>query len=173
MACALTQGYTNDCRDSAGGAKEVMIIEFANVADITVAAGIVTAIENASTKRWWKYKPAKETASGKATLNTNVQNGTKFYAQEVVMALNKLQTNTRLELDKLAQNTLLVVVKDQNDKNWLYGYKNGLDATAGESGTGTAMGDRNGYTVTLTGQEPEDAIEVDAATYATLETPGT
>lgn len=172
MSCALTSGYSNDCRDSAGGAKEIMIIEHSNVEALTVAVGVVTAATLATAKRFWKYKPAKETAYGKSTLTTSVQNGTKFFAQEVAMALNKMQTATRLEIDKLAQNTLMVVIKDQNDKYWLYGYKNGLDVTAGDSGTGTAMGDRNGYNITLTGQEPEDALEVDAATYATLETPG-
>lgn len=172
MACALTQGYVTDCKDSAGGILELKITEVASVDSFTVTAGVITAVANATGAQWWKYKPAKDTAYGKATPNVNVQNGSKFFQQEVSMAINKMQTNMRLELDKMAQNVVYIAVADQNGKYWLYGKQNGLDVSGGETGTGTARGDRNGYVFTFAGAEPEDAIEIDAATYATLETPG-
>lgn len=173
MSCALTQGYTLDCRDSIGGAKSIHFIETANITAITPTAGVITAMTKATGKRFWKYVPARDTAHGKSTQTINVQNGTNYFMQEVSMSINKLQTNTRLELQKLAQNNVYAVVTDANGKHWLYGYQNGLDASAGESGTGAAPGDRNGYTLTFTGSEPEDAIEVDSATFAALETAGT
>jgi hypothetical protein len=37
----------------------------------------------------------------------------------------------------------------------LLGAINGLEATAGTAGTGTAFGDRNGYEITLSGMEPD------------------
>ena len=37
MACALTQGYSLDCRDSLGGITEVYFIEKGNISAITVA----------------------------------------------------------------------------------------------------------------------------------------
>jgi hypothetical protein len=172
MACALTQGYSQDCRDVVGGAKEIYFMEHANATTITVAAGVVTAITKATGKRFWKYKPPRETAYGKETITANVQNGSRYYAQEVGIVLNKLQTNTSLEIQKLAQNLLLAVVRDANDVYWLYGYKNGLDATGGEGGTGTAPGDRNGYNLVFTGAEPSMAMALDSATAAALETPG-
>jgi len=46
-------------------------------------------------------------------------------------------------------------VKDNNDKMWALGEVNGLDLTGGGSGSGTAFGDRNGYTLTFTGNEKE------------------
>ncbi len=141
MACALTQGYVLDCRDNAGGAKELKIIELESVDDITVTAGVVTAITNATAKRWWSYKPARDTVSGKATPTVNVQNGTVFYAQEVSMALNKMQTNLQLEIQKIFQNIVLVGLTDANGIHWLYGYENGMDASGGEIGTGTTVAD--------------------------------
>lgn len=162
-----------DCRDSLGGALNIHFIERANVTAITQSAGIITGITKATGKRFWRYTPARDTAYGKYTLTSNVQNGTKFYAQEVSMALNKMQTNTLLELDRLAANSLYAVVTDANKKHWLYGLNNGIDATGGEGGSGTAPGDRNGQTIIFAGSEPLPPIEVDDATYATLETPGT
>lgn len=174
MACALSAGYTTDCKDNAGGARELKIIEFANVApeDITVTANVVTAITNATAKRWWSYRPARETAAGKATITSNAQNGTVYWAHEVTMALNKMQTTLRTEVMALARNIVLIAVQDQNGKYWLYGRFNGMEVSGGESGTGTAMGDRNGYSITFTGNEPEEAIEIDQDTWDSLETPG-
>jgi hypothetical protein len=171
MACALTAGYSQDCRDSMGGVKSLYIIEWANVT-YTVASNVVTAVDNATSKRWWKYNPAKFTGMAKETINASVENNSVFYGQEITFPLGKQQTTTRNEILLLAQNKLAIVVEDQNGKFWLYGRNNGMDLTGGEAGTGTAAGDRNGYTLTFTGQEPALAIEMDTATAATLETPG-
>jgi hypothetical protein len=43
-----------------------------------------------------------------------------------------------------------------------------LDITAGNSGTGTAMGDRSGYTLTFTGKEPALSPEVSSGIIAAL-----
>jgi hypothetical protein len=66
-----------------------------------------------------------------------------------------LHTNTRNEILLLAKNNLVAIVKDNNDKMWILGFANGLDITGGGSATGTAFGDRNGYTLTFTGNEKE------------------
>lgn len=173
MPCALTQGYVQDCRDSLGGAKAFYIIEFANIVSTTATANVITAITKTATKRFWKYVPVRDTGYAKETITSSVPNGTVYYAQELMFPLNKLQTNMRNEIMLLAQNRLAIVVVDANGKAWLFGQANGLDLSAGEAGTGTAPGDRNGYTMTFSGNEPALAIEVSTATIATLETPGT
>ncbi len=50
MPCALTQGYTLDCKDSLGGIKAVWLINHANVTAVTEASGIVSAITKAANK---------------------------------------------------------------------------------------------------------------------------
>lgn len=172
MACALTQGYAIDCRDSIGGATTFHVIEFPAIAGYTITAGVITEIKKATGKRFWGYRPARNTGYGKETITSSVENGTTFYAQEVFFPLNKLNSNMRNEIILLAQNNLVIVVTDSNGKHWLFGKQNGLTITAGEAGTGTASGDRNGYSLTFTGEEPLLAYEVDAATFATLETAG-
>jgi hypothetical protein len=84
------------------------------------------------------------------------------------IVLNKLQANTRNEILLLAKNTLMAVVQDANDKYWLVGRYQGLDITGGTAATGTAQGDRSGYTLTFTGGEKELAPEVASGVIAGL-----
>lgn len=172
MSCALTTGYTQDsCGDGIGGIAEVYVIARADVS-FTETTGVITTVTNATGKRWWKYILPRETSSFKTTLNTNVQNGSQFYAHEVQLIMNRMKSATRNELKLLSKNNLCFIGKDHNGVYWLLGRTNGLDVTGGEATTGTASGDRNGYARTLTGNEPEDMIEVNSSLIAGLETAG-
>jgi len=168
MACALTQGYTLDCRDSLGGITEVYFIEKGNVTSTTQASGVITAVVKGSGKVFRKYELVPGTSSLTENINASVQNGTVFYAQELSIILNKLQANTRNEILLLAQNTLAAVVGDNNGKYWYLGKVHGINITGGSGATGTAQGDRSGYTLTFSGSEGELAPEVSAGIIAGL-----
>lgn len=172
MSCALTQGYVLDCKDSLGGITEVYFMAFQDVASTTEASGVITALTKDSGKRFYKYELVKGTASLTETINSNVQNGTLYYTPELTIILNKLQANTRNEILLLAKNLLVSVAKDSNGKFWYLGKTRGLDLTAGSGTTGTAEGDRSGYTLTFAGAEPALAPEVDSTVAASLETAG-
>ena len=155
MACALTQSYTLDCKDSIGGLKAVWFAAIEDIDTWTGASGTYTAVTMDAGKYFWKYDLVKESSNFAEAVNTNVQNGTVFYAQTLEIILNKLQVNTRNEILLLAKNRLVALVQDNNGKTWVLGEVNGLDLTGGGSATGTAFGDRNGYTLTFTGNEKE------------------
>lgn len=160
MSCQLTQGYTFDCRNNVGGIKKVFIASRDDIDDITLNGdNVVTAISFAQ-NQFYTYDLTRESSNFSETVNTNVQNGTTFYAQSLEIVLNKLQTNTRNEIILLGRNRLCIVVEDNNGRYWMLGFKNGIDLTAGGSASGTAYGDRNGYTLTFTGSENELAPEV-------------
>ncbi len=168
MACALTSGYTLDCRDSVGGVIELYFIEAGNVTNINEASGNVTAITKASGKVFRKYEQEQDTAFFVENLNSNVQNGTIFYQQELTLVINKMATALRNELLLLIKNRLIAIAKDANGTYWLLGKTRFLHATAGNSGTGTASADRNGYTFTFTALEPALAPTVDSTIIAGL-----
>jgi hypothetical protein len=178
MACALTQGYNLDCREGIGGIKEVYIIELANMSASTEVSGVITAITKATGKRFWKYSLVRETSNTTEALTANEQNGTLFYTQTVNLILNKRQASVRNEIQLLAKNNLvLVVVENQvdssgNNKAWMFGKTQGLILSTGTSDSGTAWGDRNGYTLAFVGNEPELAASVTYSLLASLETPG-
>ena len=56
MACALTQGYTLDCKDSIGGLKEVYFAAVEDIASFTGSSGTLTAITMESAKTFFKYE---------------------------------------------------------------------------------------------------------------------
>jgi len=167
MACALTQGFVLDCKESVGGIKSVRFVEFDNVASIAYAAGVATLTMVAS-KKFWKYAQVRETSSFTETITANVQNGTIFYSQELTVILNKLAAATRNEILLLAKNRLMAIVEDMNGAFWLLGAKNGLDITGGNSATGTASGDRNGYTLTFSAMEADPMWSVSSAAISAL-----
>lgn len=173
MACALTQGYSLDCRDSLGGLKEIYIIEHANVTAITEASGVVTALTKASGKRFWKYEIAKQVASLTETLTGSEENGTVFYAQALNTIINKMQASIRNEIKLLAKNKLLIIAVDKNDASWMVGRNGGAFLNTGSGTTGVAMGDRNGYTLDFSASEAEPMPTVQTSVVSALETPGT
>lgn len=172
MACALTSSYTLDCRDSIGGLVEIYFIEAGNVNSVTEASGNVTAITKATGKVFRKYEQDRDTAFFVENLNSSIQNGTIFYQQELSIVCNRMQTATRNELLLLAKNRLIAVAKDANGLFWLLGKTRFLYATGGNSGSGTASGDRNGYTFTFTAMEPNLAPTLSDAAALTLQTAG-
>ena len=168
MACALTQGYSIDCKDSAGGVKSVYFIEFDNVSGITESAGTATAISKADHGVFYEYNLQRATASWEEAYNDSPENGSSFNTQTLNIVLNKMQAATSQEIKLLAQNRLIAVVEDKNGKYWLLGQEHGLDRSGGRAGSGTAMGDRNGYEITFISENKAPALEVTSGIIAGL-----
>lgn len=171
MACALTQGYTLGCRDSAGGIVAVWLIEFDNVSGITKSAGNATAIAKANNGRFYKYNLERATGEWSETYNDSRENGTSFHAQSLDIVLNKMQATWSQEIKLLAQNRLIAVVQDRAGTYWLLGEESGLMREGGKAGSGKAGGDRNGYELKFTSENVDPAITVASGIIAGLTTP--
>lgn len=157
MSCAITEGFTLDCRDSVGGIQAVYIIAKGSVTSYTTASGTVSAITKSGV--FYKYELEEENSMAQSVATGNRQNGTVFFAQELTAIFQKLTYQTRDKLTTLHKNRLVIVVKDNNDKFWVMGKDRGLMTTTSTGATGTAMGDLNGYTVVFAGNEPDDWYE--------------
>ena len=170
MSCFLTTGYALGCRDAVGGIKTIYVQSLNATGSVnTNGSGLVTGFTPTSVSgSWFEYDLTKATSSMTETLNASTENGTLFYTPEVTFTINKLQTSVRNELRLLARNRLLVIVLDNNGRYWLLGAANGLEASAGTAGTGTAFGDRSGYEMTLTGMEPDAMLNILPATFSAL-----
>lgn len=171
MACTLVSSFAIGCRESIGGIAEIKIHPMPTDAQLTsnytLTSGVV-AITSTSLSGWFTLSCEKQTANMKDSATINVQNGTVFYTETLVWIYNKLQTSFRNELQNYAKSRVQIAVKDRNDSYWLLGYLRGLDLTTGESDSGTADGDRSGYTLTWTGHEPNAIANLTSANYALL-----
>jgi hypothetical protein len=172
MSCALTSDYSFGCDVGIGGTKELYLIELENISSVTESSGTLTAITKASGKIFRKYQLVQETANFGEDITGNRQNGTLFYPQRGTIVINKQNVAVRNEILLLAKNRLVVVIKDNNLTYRLYGREYGLMVQTGTAETGTAWGDRNGYTLNFTGNELELAPFVQESVIATLQTPG-
>ena len=167
MACELTQGFAVGCNDSTGGIAEFW---FANMVDDFAVAESATGEASSITGTgltYYKYETTN--AQGAASVindnpTVNDQNGTSYFDQTCTYVLNKMDTAKRNEVKMLARAKLSVIVKDNNGIYWLMGKVNGVRMTAGDNGTGTALGDRNGYSLSFQAQETEPLTEVTSGT---------
>ena len=162
MPCLITEGITLDCRQGAGGIKKLYLTEFANVSSVTSSSGSVTAITMASGKKFWTVEVELEDAQFDENATVSIENGTTFYEQTLTFSVYKMTAKNRNIVRLLTQNRLMVIVQDADDVYHLSGETRAMHLTAGTSSTGKAMGDKNGYSLTLTGKEPLPANKVNS-----------
>ena len=179
MACAISSGYSIQCTENVGGIETIYIIENSNLYDasgnstVTSASGTVTALNKVSGKRFWKIEVPRGTANASNGITASPENGTFFYTHQVMFPMNSRSATIRNLVSTLAKNRCTFVCKEGDGTYRMYGVEYGLNLTTTEAGTGTALGDRNGYMLTFSSSEREDFLVVPANIAATLETAGT
>jgi hypothetical protein len=164
MACDLTLGRKEPCKDVVGGIKNIYFVDFGDMT-LTFDSTDTDVIESVgSSVASFKYE-VKGNSSLEQTVNASRENGTVFYEQTLNLTLKKLTKEDNKELKLLAYGRPHVVVEDYNKNLMIVGLEHGADVSGGTIVTGAAMGDLSGYTLTLTGMEkmPANFIEKTAA----------
>ena len=150
MACDISLGRNEPCKDSIAGLQAVYFMNF-NTASFTVNANdVVTAFPTGSTV--YKYE-LKGTNGYTETVNTSRDNGTTFFSQELSLQLKKLSAEMTKEFKLLAYGRPKIIVHTRAGDALLVGRIEGADMTGGTITAGTAYGDLYGYTAVFTGQE--------------------
>ena len=149
MSCNLAAGITLGCRDNAGGVNKVWITDYENILSITKSTGdTITAISGTGT--FYSFELIRTTSEMTETINASLENGTVFYTQELTMFFAKLEQYKRNIIKTLAQSfRLAVIFEDNNGSYFLLGEEYGMFVSAGSNVTGLALGDRQGYNLTL------------------------
>lgn len=162
MACNQTlSGIARDCDPSMGGIVEALIANFEDVTEKTVSTNQITAITMASSKKFKSYAFPRNTGSLSSNYTIDLANGVRYVQSDLVLMFSKMDTTKRVEITALAQNDLIVIVKDANGKYWYLGFDEPVNASASDGLTGTARSDRNGYSVTLQDNSLAMPYEVD------------
>ena len=150
MACNLSAGRNEVCKESVGGIQGVYFINYTTGSFTKNVGGEVTAVPSGSTLYYYELKG---TSAYTETVNSSRETGTTFFSQELVLNLKKLTNEMTTQLKLMAYGRPQVIIWTMNGDALLVGEKEGADVTAGTIQTGGAMGDLYGYSVTLTGQE--------------------
>jgi len=163
MACNLTQGRQEVCKESIGGLSGVYFINYTTGSFATDANGYITSFPTASTAYYYQLKG---TSAYTETVNSSRENGTTFFSQALVLNLKKITQEMSTQLKLMAYGRPQIVVVTNNGDSFLVGKTLGADVTAGTIGTGAALGDLYGYSVTFTGTEPVPANFISGSTSA-------
>ena len=153
MACDLSLGRLEVCKDSVGGLKNVYFVNYGDLGAITydvTNTDVIDAI--AGTPDAYKYE-LKGASTFTQNINSSRENGTTFFEQVLELTFKKLTVKDHKELKLMAYGRPSVIVEDNNGNLFLAGLEHGMDVTGGTIVTGAAMGDLSGYTLTLTGME--------------------
>ena len=161
MACNLTSAIALDCIDSIGGIKAAYIGVDIVIASTSYDANNEITGMTGTTGTFYQYELPKDTASFTETFNISNTNGTAFYDQAITINVQKLSAEKRNQLLLLSRNRdIKVIFEDNNNNYWLLGKTRGGVITAGTSVTGTAPGDANQYSITISAQEPDMAYQL-------------
>ena len=168
MACLLTSGRTEPCRDAIGGLKNAYFIDYslAGSDSFTITAGEATAIDVAVTE-CFKYELLADGNSLVETFTADMNNGTSIYEKVLTLALKKQDLATQNELALIIKGRPIVVVEDRMGNYKVVGIEDGTVAT-GDIQSGGAKADFNGYNLTLTATEAEKSAYLDSATVTAL-----
>jgi len=150
MSCELTGGRLKPCKDAVGGIRKIHFVDFGTLGTVSVVDDEVTDIGGTFSYHTYDVK-------GNSSLETNIQtsleNGTTFFEQVVNLTLHKLTKEDNKEMKLIAFGRPHVFVETFDGKLLLVGREHGAEVTGGTAVTGTAMGDLQGYTLTLTANE--------------------
>jgi hypothetical protein len=162
MACNLSAGRNEPCKESVGGLTGVYFLNYTTASFTTNANGEITAFPSGSTVY---YYDLKGNSSYTETVNSSRDNGTTFFSQELVLNLKKLTNEMTTQLKLMAYGRPQIVVNTMSGDSLLVGKTQGADVTAGTIQTGAALGDLYGYSVTFTGLEQLPAAFISGSTF--------
>jgi hypothetical protein len=166
MSCDITSGFTLGCRDNVGSIKQIYILS-GSVTSVTDASeGLISTISGSGI--FYDFQLFRETSDYSENVTVAPENGTVVYDQTINAVFFKMQTSTRNQIKVLAQNpTIRMIVETNNEtatSKYVYvGEEYGVQLLTSAGGTGTLFGDRNGYTLTFTGREPNPASFISAS----------
>lgn len=147
----MSTGRKLACKDAVGGISQIFFADYGTLGTATITAGLVTAFSG-TTYTLYQYD-VKSASNLVQTITSSNDAGTTYFEQSITLVLTKLDAATQVELYKLIVSRPHAFVKDNNGNYLSVGMTRGCD-TNGTIDTGTSLSDLNGFSLTITAQEP-------------------
>lgn len=167
MACVLTTGRSEPCKDSVGGLLKAYFLDYRENS-FTVSAGQGTAMNVAVTQVFeWTLKPDNNTFTEVVTSDKNT--GTTSVEQTFEGRFIKQNYQTASEVMLMAYARPIIVLVGHDGSHKVMGITEGCDLTNSNIQSGGTKKDFNGYDLTFTAEELRLAPYLDGATVTALE----
>lgn len=163
---SVTSGYCGSlCRNSAGGVVRFYIANTSDIDKTTLTYGTDGELTEMSINgNLFAYVPYTDSASWTETINVSVESGTLYFEAVANMVLGANCQALRNVVDEIAKAAnIIVMIRDNNGRLWLIGDPTAQRMTwlsGGDSASGTALSDRNGWNLQITHRSPSAAKEV-------------
>ena len=161
MACLITAGREEVCKESIGGLQAVYFLNYSTGSFDKNTDG---EIDDLAGYTVYKYE-LKGTSAYTETVNSSRENGTTFFSQELTINLKKLTNEMTTQLKLLAYGRPQIIVHTKNGEALMVGEVEGADLTAGTIQTGAGLGDLYGYSITFQGSEQFPSSFVSGSTF--------
>jgi hypothetical protein len=172
MACAITLGRIEPCKDSLGGLRNVYFINeniAANYIYKETAPGVYAVDdyfgESIEYVNFVQYLYKFELKSNENVYDQEIvssrENGTTFFRQTLTIKLKKQDIATHNAVKTLAYAKPRILVENNEGQFFLVGLLRGCDLTAGSINSGGSLADFSGYSLTFTAEEllPSQFVE--------------
>lgn len=162
MACDLTLGRLEPCKDQVGGIKAIYFINnVSGLLDSATFAGTDQITAFATALDLFKYETRGAVHSFDEVNEVSGDSGTSFWTQTLTVVLKTQNLASRKELKLLSYGSPQIIIEDYNGNYKLGGIENGFDVQV-DVVSGSAMGDLTGYNITATAMEKAPAFFVDS-----------
>jgi len=163
-------GIAKDCAASIGGIKRLFLNLASAISSIAVdvTSNMINDIDLVMTtgtnpepvSKFKEFKLPKGVGSLQSSLQVNQDNGVNYIQNILTLVFNRMDTDKRMAISALAVSECVAIVEDNNGKYWYVGKDDPLVSTGGDSGTGAAKTDRNGYGINLQSEEKTYPFEI-------------
>ena len=180
MACTTyLTGFSTSCGSNLPSIKKLYVGTFESSTftytyqqnsesqDVLDADGnkIIEAVSGATLKsgadKWVEFQFRKNSSSMDTEMTVN-DNGSHYYTNSATCTFAKIENSKRLALQSVASGECSMIIVDSNNQTWLVGADNPVSLTTLSGSTGTAIGDSNQYSVTLSADEATMPILIEA-----------
>ena len=169
MACDIANGRAEACKDSVSGLLAVYIINYGiTAAEVTYDAtntDLINTISGATVL--YKFELKGENSFDQ-DIKTDRNTGTTYFEQKLNIKLKRLDVATTKMVKILSYGRPQIVVHTRSNQFFLMGLEQGSDVVSGSIGSGTKLGDFNGYSLSFMAEEKVPANFIDCSTEAGL-----
>ena len=181
MACTpkYLTGFSTSCGSNLPSIKKLYIGTFesstftytyqqnSEAQDVLDADGnkIIEAVSGATLKsgadKWVEFQFRKNSSSMDTEMTVN-DNGSHYYTNSATCTFARIDNSKRISLEAVGSGECTMIIVDSNNQTWLIGSENPVSLTTLTGSTGTAIGDSNQYSVTLSADEATMPILIES-----------
>lgn len=174
MACVLTSGISLPCRTTAGVSSTGVFVGSwqCSGSQMTIgltANGSITSFTGA-TVSFYQICQDAEVASLAQTGTVTIENGTAFQEYTLIFNVFNVTQENQNTINTLMNGRWRVIVLGNDGNYYFLGYDNPVNVTTITGGINKAMGDLNGYSITMSFKSAVGIKTVTSGAFATIAT---